>query len=111
MRFIEHDQIPVDVLYIVSLGLGELIRADDRAGHEQERDLLPLLADCLVAFSFQNQALQAKLVLQLLMPLLAQVRRNHNQHLASPLSPSLGYNQPCLDRLTQTNLVSEDHPA
>jgi hypothetical protein len=54
-----------------SLLLVRWIGADDRAGGHQERVLPLLLADGVVALGFEDQALQAELVLQFLMPLLA----------------------------------------
>ena len=44
MRFVEHDQVPIDALDIVRLGLGELVGTDDRAGREQKRVLTRLRA-------------------------------------------------------------------
>ena len=111
MRFVEDDQVPVDALDIVSLGLRELVGTDDRTGGEQERVPLLLFADRVVAFGFEDQPLQAELVLQLLMPLLAQVRRNDDEHLPPPFGPALGKDQAGLDGLAQTNLVGEDHAA
>lgn len=111
MRFVEDDQVPVDALDIVSLGLRELVGTDDRTGGEQERVPLLLLADRVVAFGFEDQPLQAELVLQLLMPLLAQVRRNDDEHLPPPFRPALGDDQAGFDGLAQTNLVGEDHAA
>ena len=77
VRFVEHDQIPVDVLNVGSLGLGKLVRADDRPRlwqtGSQEGVLVFLLTDRIVVFGFKNQALQIEFVLQLLVPLLAQV--------------------------------------
>ena len=111
MRFVEDDQVPVDALDIVSLGLRELVGTDDRTGGEQERVSLLLFADRVVAFGFEDQPLQAELVLQLLMPLLAQVRRNDDEDLPPPLGPALGKDQAGFDGLAQTNLVGEDHAA
>lgn len=70
-----------------------------------------LLANRVVAFGFEDQPLQAELVLQLLVPLLAQVRRNDDEDLPPPFGPTLGKDQAGFDGLTQTNLVGEDHAA
>ncbi len=111
MRFVEHDQIPGDALDIVGLGLRELVGTDDRTGGEQERVALLLFADCVVAFGFEDQPLQAELVLQFLVPLLAQVRRNDDQHLPPPFGPTLGEHQAGFDGFAQAHLVGEDHAA
>src|SRR5690606_30088392 len=97
MRFVENDQVPVNALEIVSLGLGELVGTDDRTGGEEEWILSILLADRVVAFGFENQSLQAELVLQLLVPLLAQVGRNDDENLAASLGPALRDDQPCFN--------------
>ena len=47
-------------------------------------------------------------VLQLLMPLLSQVRRNDDQDAPTALRPTLRDDKACLNRFTQTNLVSEE---
>ena len=99
MRFVEDDQVPVDALDIVSLGLRELVGTDDRTGGEQERVPLLLFADRVVAFGFEDQPLQAELVLQLLVPLLAQVRWNDDEHLPPPFRPALGDDQAGFDGL------------
>ena len=54
--------------------------------------------------------MQAKFVLKLLMPLLAQVGRNDNQNAAPTLSPALQDDQPRLDGFSQPHLISQDHP-
>src|SRR5690606_36441955 len=89
MRFVENDQVQVNALDIVSLGLGELVGTDDRTGGEEEWILSILLADRVVAFGFENQSLQAEFVLQLLVPLLALVGRNDDENLAASLGPTL----------------------
>src|SRR5690606_2170773 len=109
MRFIEDNQVPVDAHDIFSLGLCELVGTDDRAGGELERVAPLLLADRVVALGFQNKPLQAKLVLQLLMPLFAQVGRDDDEDLPLPFCPALGYDQAGFDRLAQANLVGKDH--
>ncbi len=83
VRLVEHDQIPVDALDVGSLGLGKLVRANDRprlwqTGH-QEGVLVFLLADRVVIFGLKNQALQIEFVLQFLVPLLAQVSGDDDQ--------------------------------
>ena len=73
MRFVKHDQIPVDVLNVGSLGLCKLVRADDRPGWHQEGVLVFLLTDRVVIFGLKNQALQIEFILQFLVPLFAQI--------------------------------------
>ena len=73
VRFVEHDQIPVDVLDVRSLGLCKLVRADDRPGRHQEGILVFLLTDRVVIFGLKNQALQIEFILQFLVPLFAQI--------------------------------------
>ena len=51
MCFVEDDQVPVNVLDIVCLGLGELVGTDDRARGKEERILSILLADRVVALA------------------------------------------------------------
>ena len=96
---------------VVGLGLRELVGTDDRAGRRQERAAPLLLADRVVAFGFEDQPLQAELVLQLLVPLLAQVRRHDDEQLAPPFGPALRDDQTGLDGLAQTDLVGQDHAA
>jgi hypothetical protein len=55
---------------------------------------------------------QTELALQLLAPLLHQTSRRDHQHaVGQPAHPQLGQDQPGLDRLAETNLVSEDRSA
>jgi hypothetical protein len=63
----------------------------------------------VVALGFQNQRLQAELVLQLLVPLLAQVGRDDDEDAPLALCPALGNHQARLDGLAQTHLVGQDH--
>ncbi|MNH02536.1 hypothetical protein D3C79_617790 [compost metagenome] len=110
MRFIQHHQIPGNGLDVLRLGFGELIRAEHWAVGEHKRVSDALLAKRVVALGFQNQTLQIELVLQLLVPLLAQVGRSDDQDAPTTLGPALRDDQPSLDRLTQAHLVSQDYP-
>jgi hypothetical protein len=112
MRLVEHDQVPVNALDVVGLGLCELIGADDRAGREQERVPLLLLADRVVAFGFEDQPVQAELVLQLLMPLLAQVGGHDDENLRRRRSAQRWeMTKPGFDGLAETHFVGEEHAA
>lgn len=109
--FVQHDQIPGDGLDVFGLGFGKLVRADDGARVAQKRLGQPLFAQGVVAFGFENQPLQAEFVLQLLMPLLAQIGRDDDEHLAPPLRPALGDDQPGLDGFAQTHFIGQDDAA
>ena len=69
--FIKDHQVPVHGLDVCSLRFSELVRTNDRARRSLEWILHPLLAHGVVAFGFQEHALQVEFVLQLLVPLLA----------------------------------------
>src|SRR5690606_17790321 len=111
MRFIEDNQVPVDALDIFSLGLRELVGTNDRAGCELERVAPRLLADRVVALGFQNKPLQAELVLQLLMPLFAQVGRDYDEDPALSLCPALRDDQAGFNSLAEANFIRKDDPA
>lgn len=116
MRFVENDQVPRDFLDVVGLGLGELVGADDRAGGEHERVPLRLLAAVsflqrVVALGFEDQPLQTELVLQFLMPLLAQVGGDDDENPAPPFGPALRNDQARLDGLAEAHLVGKDDAA
>jgi len=53
--------------------------------------------------------LQAELVLQLLVPLFAQVGRDHDKNLAASLGPALRDDQPCFNGFAEPHFVSEEH--
>ena len=55
--------------------------------------------------------MQAELVLQLLMPLLAQVRGNNDQNPAPPLRPALRDHQARLNGLAEAHFVGKDDAA
>ena len=69
----------------------------------------PGLALLFVAFGFQNQRLEAELVLQLLVPLLAQVGWRDDEDAPFALCPALGNHQARLNGLAQAHLVRQDH--
>ena len=115
VRFIEHHEVPVNGLDVISLGLGELVGADHRAGQrgarEDEGIRLVLLAQRVVVLGLQDQAVQVELVLQFLMPLLAQVGRHDDEDAAPALGPALRDDEAGLDRLAQTHLIGQDDTA
>ena len=107
--FVQHRQIPAHPLEFIGLALGELVGADDRAGSLEEGLRVALGALRLVAVAVENQGLDAELLQQLLMPLLAQVGRHDDQDVPAPLGPALRDHQAGLDRLAQPHLVGQDH--
>lgn len=108
MRFIKDDQVPLNLFDVFGLGLGELVGADYRARGHQERVLPLLLADGVVTLGFEDQPLQAELVLQFLMPLLAQVGRDDDENPAPSLRPALRDHQARLDGLAEADFVGKD---
>lgn len=70
-----------------------------------------MLADGVVALGLKNQALQTKLVLQFLVPLLAQVGGNDDQDAATAFGPTLGDDKTGLDGFAEPNLVGQDDAA
>ena len=55
--------------------------------------------------------MQAELVLQLLVPLLAQVGRDDDENFAPPFRPALRDHQARFNGLAETHFVSEEHTA
>lgn len=110
MRLVEDDDVPGHRAQIRDLGLGELIGADDgRANVEWVGDAVtPLL---VVALGLQDLPVQRELVLELLMPLLAQVGGDDDQHATLALGPELRQHEAGLDGLAQPHLIGEDHTA
>ena len=109
MRFVHHRQVPRHTFEVVRLGLGELVRADDDAIVLVKRVRLTGLAQLVVVFGFQYEGLQAELVLQLLVPLLAQVGRHDDQDVSLALCPALGDDQTCFYRLAQPYFIRKNH--
>jgi len=104
LGLIDPRELPAQV---VDPRLRELVGADDGPGGiEGVGDTVaPLL---IVALGFQDLRVQRELVLQLLVPLLAQVGRNHDQHATLALGPELGQHQARLDGLAEPHLVGQD---
>lgn len=69
---------------------------------------VPLLALLFVASSLQDQSLQIELVLQFLVPLLAQVGWRNDEDVTFALCPALGNNQARFNGLTQAHLIGQD---
>ena len=69
---------------------------------------MTFLAQLVVVFRLQNQRLQTEFVLQLLMPLLAQVGRYDDEDAALALGPALGNDQARFDGFAQPHLVGKD---
>ena len=111
MGFVQNHQIPLDGLDVIGLGLGELVRADDGACCALERVAAVLLAKGVVALGLQQNTLQVELVLQFLVPLLAQVGGHDDQDATAALSPALGDHQPRLDGLAEPHFVGQDDAA
>ena len=108
VRFIHHHQVPADALQVVGPGFGERVGADDRPRVVLERLRIARLARGVVTARFQDQTLQVELVLQLLVPLLAQVGRNDDEDAPLALGPVLGDDQARFDGLPQTHFVGQD---
>ena len=108
VRFVHDHQVPRHAPQIVGLGLGELVAADDDAAALLKRQFVAVLALLLVAFGFQNQRLQAELVLQFLVPLLAQVGGHDDKDAPLAFGPALGDDQTGFDGLAQPHLVGQD---
>ena len=108
VRFIHDHQIPFNGLDVVRLRLRELVRVNHRPRQDQEWVLALLFADCVVVLGPQNQTWQTKLVLQLLMPLRAQIGRNDNQNAPTTFGPALGNDQARFDSFSESNFVSKD---
>jgi hypothetical protein len=91
---------------MVGLIAGKLIGAnDDLFGLERTEFADP---DSRVeGLRFQDFAGQEKLLRQLLVPLLAEIRRDNDQDATLPLGPLLGEHEAGLDGLAETNLVRE----
>src|SRR5690606_21942881 len=111
VRFVKHNQIPSDGLDVGSFGLGELIRADDRAIGIVKGQRFSVLTQGVVALGFEDQALQVELVLQFLVPLLTQVGRNNDQNTAAAFGPAHRYNKTSLNGLAEADFVGENYPA
>src|SRR5690606_7714764 len=76
-----------------------------------ERIPLLLLPDRVIASGFENQSLQAELLLQFLVPLLAQVGRDNDKNLAPSLGPALRDDQTGFNGFAEPHFVSEEHTA
>ena len=102
MRLIAHHQIPcTDEL--VGLGVCELVGADE--------DLITATwgDECVDVLTVHQRSRQRELLTQLLLPLLTQRGRGDDEDAALTLCPVLADDDPGLDRLTEANLVSQDH--
>jgi hypothetical protein len=65
----------------------------------------------VVALGLQDLPVQRELVLELLMPLLAQVGGDDDQHATLALGPELRQHETGLDGLAQPHLIGQDHTA
>ena len=70
-----------------------------------------MLAQRVVVLGLQDQAVKVELVLQFLVPLLAQVGRHDDEDTAPALGPALRDDEAGLDRLAQTHLIGQDDTA
>ncbi|SPT75018.1 Uncharacterised protein [Arcanobacterium haemolyticum] len=100
--FIAHHQIPgADEL--VGLGVRELVRTDQdlitAAWGDKRVDVLTV----------HQRGGKSELLAQFLLPLLTQRGRGDDEDAALALCPVLADDDPGLDRLTQADLVSQDH--
>ena len=105
MRFVNDDQVPRGSGDIRRLGASEVVGADDDGVFDFKRTKISLL-DCLViGLRLQYPARQKELLSQLLVPLLAEIRRRDDEDAPLPLGPSLGKNKPRFNGLAETDLV------
>ncbi len=109
VRFVHHHQVPGRVVDVRRLVARELVRADDDVSVGLEGPELAGLDGVVVGLRFENPARQEKLVRQLLMPLLAKVRRRNHEHSAFSLGPPLRQHQARLDGLSEPDFVGEQH--
>ena len=70
-----------------------------------------MLAQRVVVLGLQDVAVQVELVLQFLVPLLAQIGRDNDQDAAAALGPSLRYDEAGFDGLAQAHLIRQDDAA
>ena len=108
--FVHDHQVPGHTTQVVGLGFGELVGANQYTAGLIEWIAQATLAKLPVAFGLQNVRLQTELVLQLLVPLLAQVGRGDDEDAPLALCPALGYHQTSLDGFAQAHFVGQDDP-
>jgi len=56
-----------------------------------------IFLELIIVFGFKNQGIKSKLVLQLLMPLFAQIGRHNDNNATFALGPMLSEHQPSFD--------------
>ncbi len=106
VRFVNHHQIPRHGLDVAGLALGELVGANNDLGCLEGADLA--LADGgVVRLGFEDAARQKELLGQLLIPLLAQVRRRDHQNAPLALRPHLRQHETRFDGLAQAHFVGQ----
>ena len=107
VRFVHHHQMPADCLDVFRFGFGKLVGTDNR--HILAERVAAFFFQGVIAFGFQNHALQAEFFLQFLMPLFAQVGGGDNQNMALALRPALQNHQTGLNGFTQADLIRQNH--
>src|SRR5690349_11970367 len=102
MRFINYSEVPCDLTDVRLFGTGELVGADDDLGAVKWVQI-PCSNLLVEGLGLQNHRGQEEFVRKLLMPLLAKAGGYDDENLPFALSPSLGQENPSLNRLSQPN--------
>jgi hypothetical protein len=108
VRLVVDDEVPANPTHIVDLRLCELVGADN-GSVVLEGVVDALLSPLIAALGFENDGFEGKLVLQLLIPLLAQVGRDDDQNSAAAFGPKLREHEASFDGLSQADLVGQDN--
>ena len=106
--FVDHDQIPLNFLHVVDLGLSEFIGADDDRTVLIEGIPTPLFLDGFVALRFEDERLDEELLQKLPVPLLAEGSRNDAEDSAFAFGPKLTDDESRLDSLAQADFIGQD---
>ncbi len=104
---VDHREVPGRNHKLFRVTRGELERANDQRVL-LERSADAVLDHLVVILGFENECREKELFLQLLRPLLAQVRRSNDQNSALPLGPFLGQDQASLYGLSKSDFIGED---
>jgi hypothetical protein len=105
--FFHHHDVPGRLMNVRGFVPGELIGADDDLPVGLKRPESAGLDRLVVGLGLENPARQKELVRQLLVPLLAKVRRRNDEDAPFAFRPLLSHHQTGFDRLPKANLIGQ----
>src|SRR5579864_128897 len=107
MGLIDHHQIPGGSVNLGGFGARELVRADNDLIHWLERAKVTIPDRFIVGPRFQDLAVQKELLVQLLMPLLSEVRGGNDEDSAFAFGPLLRDHKSGFNGLAQADLIRQ----